>query len=155
MRVLIVDDNADSAEMLSVLVQLHGHEARTVHDGQAAIRAYGEFKPHAALLDIGLPGLTGYDVAKRLRGVDGDACYLVAITGWGRDEDRRLARAAGFNCHVTKPVDPEAIACLLGSISTGARCNACDKCLEATPDDDRVGQRASGNDTDGGDDDLA
>jgi CheY-like chemotaxis protein len=155
MRVLIVDDNADSAEMLSVLVQLHGHEARTVHDGLAAIRAYGEFKPHAALLDIGLPGLTGYDVAKRLRGTDGDACYLVAITGWGRDDDRRRARAAGFNCHVTKPIDPDAIVHLLGSISTGARCDACDKCLEPTPGDVAVGEGVSGNDADGGDDDLA
>lgn len=134
MRVLIVDDNVDSAEMLSVLVGLHGHQTRTAHDGDAALQAYREFEPDLALLDIGLPGMNGYDVARELRRSGATSCRLVAITGWGQEDDRRRARAAGFDCHVTKPADPEVIIRLLDSVAAGTECEACHRCLQTSVD---------------------
>jgi PAS domain S-box-containing protein len=104
LRVLIVDDNVHAAESLAVLVQLWGHETHVAHDGPEALEAACEFRPEVVLLDIGLPRMDGYRVARRLRD-EGFAGLLVAMTGYGQDEDRRRSRDAGFDQHLVKPVD--------------------------------------------------
>ena len=115
-RVLVADDNQDAAESLRLLLELAGHEVRVAHDGPGALEAAAEFRPDAVLLDIGMPGLNGYEVAARLRAFDwGAAPVLVAITGWGQEHDRRLALDAGFDHHLTKPIDPDLIAPLLAA----------------------------------------
>jgi CheY-like chemotaxis protein len=113
-RILIADDNRDSAETLAALLRMEGHEVKAVHDGPVALSAFGELKPDVALLDIGMPGLTGYEVARRMRQASGGtAVTLIAITGWGQDVDKERAHAAGFDHHLTKPVDPQRLADLL------------------------------------------
>lgn len=104
-RILVVDDNADAADSLGMLLQVRGDEVRIAYDGLEALTAEGEFKPEVVLLDIGMPKLSGYDVARRIREARGNAVLIVAITGWGQEEDRQRARDAGFNYHFTKPVD--------------------------------------------------
>ena len=117
-RVLVVDDNLDNAESLSMFVRLLGHEVETAHDGLEAIEVAQRFAPDLVFLDIGLPKLDGYEVAQRLRAdaTCKTAC-LVAITGWGRDEDNDRAMQAGFDLHLTKPVDPGVLQALLGEIA--------------------------------------
>ncbi|HZN86763.1 MAG TPA: PAS domain S-box protein [Burkholderiales bacterium] len=106
-RVLVVDDNADAARMLELLLRSLGHETRIAHDGQEALRVAGVFRPQIVLLDIGMPGLDGYEVARRLRAMrDGPSLRIVAITGWGQDADREKSRQAGFDVHLVKPVEP-------------------------------------------------
>jgi CheY-like chemotaxis protein len=106
LRLLIVDDNRDTAESLGMLLELMGHEVRTAHDGLAAIADAAESKPDAILLDIGLPKLNGYDTARRIREQDwGRSLHLIAVTGWGQDADRTRAKEAGFDHHLTKPID--------------------------------------------------
>ena len=106
LRILIVDDNVDAAETLAMVLEMDDCTTSTVHDGASAIEAAAEFGPDIVLLDIGLPGLNGYEVAERLRQ---DARFadtvLIAITGWGAEQDRRRAQQAGFDHHMTKPVD--------------------------------------------------
>ena len=105
-RVLVVDDNVDAAESLSMLLRLTGHVTRLSHDGPDAIEAALDFQPDVVLLDIGLPHLDGFQVARRLR--DNPAtrnCLLVAVSGYGQDEDRAKAKASGFDFHLTKPID--------------------------------------------------
>ena len=107
-RVLVVDDNFDSADMLKTLLELHGHEVRVANDGPSALAMLEEFAPHIGLFDIGLPGMSGYELARRVRARIGEQrMYLVAVTGWGQEEDRQRAREYGFNAHLTKPADPE------------------------------------------------
>ncbi len=106
-RVLVVDDNRDAADSLSALVALWGHEARVAYDGPGAVAQAAAFRPEFVLLDIGLPEMSGYEVARRLRAADSARpATLIAITGYGQDEDRRLSRDAGFDLHLVKPVDP-------------------------------------------------
>ena len=106
LRILVVDDNRDGAESLSELVSWHGHEVRTVFDGEAGIQAAAEFRPHVVLLDIGMPGMNGYEVCRRIRQQPwGQKMRLVALTGWGDEEAQREGREAGFDRHLTKPVD--------------------------------------------------
>jgi CheY-like chemotaxis protein len=106
LRMLVVDDNVDAAESLAMLLEIEGHAIRLVHDGLAAIDAVREFQPDAVLLDLGLPGLDGFEVATRIRGdVSLRQPCLIALTGWGSDEDRKKALAAGFDHHLVKPVD--------------------------------------------------
>ncbi|HEY9422025.1 MAG TPA: ATP-binding protein [Thermoanaerobaculia bacterium] len=105
LRVLVVDDNEDAAETVAVLLSLWGYEVRIAWDGFSALDAAAEFDPEAILLDIGLPRLDGYEVARRLR-ERGTGALLVAMTGYGREEDRRRSREAGFDEHLVKPVDP-------------------------------------------------
>lgn len=106
-RVLLADDNRDAAESLAMLLQMAGHEVRIAHDGVAAVELAAQFRPDVALLDIGMPGLDGYAVARTIRAQPwGTAPHLVALTGWGQEEDRRRSREAGFDEHLTKPVDP-------------------------------------------------
>ena len=113
-RVLIADDNRDSAETLAALLRMEGHEVTSVHDGPVALSAFNEIKPEVVLLDIGMPGLTGYDVARKMRqSAAGLAARLIAITGWGQDVDKERAFAAGFDYHLTKPVDPHRLIELL------------------------------------------
>jgi PAS domain S-box-containing protein len=106
-RILVVDDNVDSAESMATLLELDGHDVRVAHDGLAAVESALAFRPQAVLLDIGLPGLDGYEVARRLRNHNETKdTFLIAMTGYGETEDRVKALTSGFNYHLTKPVDP-------------------------------------------------
>ena len=119
-RVLIVDDNEDGADSLAMMLRLAGHETETAHDGLQAIAVAERFRPDAMLLDIGLPLLNGYEVCRRIRQQPwGAGLLMVAVTGWGQDEDRERSKEAGFDTHVVKPVDPTAIMKMLAS--TAAR----------------------------------
>lgn len=110
-RVLIADDNVDSAESLAVLLRLQGHQVEVVHDGAAALRRLEESRPQFALLDIGMPNLNGYEVARRTRAQPWSASItLIALTGWGQEQDRRDALEAGFDHHLLKPVDTDRLA---------------------------------------------
>jgi len=113
-RILVVDDNKDSADTLAMLLRLKGNDVRTAHDGVEALEVSEQFQPEIVLLDIGLPKLNGYDVARRIRQRPwGQDALLIALTGWGNDEDRRLSQEAGFNFHIVKPVDLAALEELL------------------------------------------
>ncbi len=106
-RILVVDDNEDVAESLAMVLRLGGHEVEVAHDGPAALQAAHAYQPEVVLLDIGLPGMTGYEVAQRLRQQPpAGLALLVALTGYGQEEDRRRSWEAGFDLHLTKPVDP-------------------------------------------------
>jgi PAS domain S-box-containing protein len=107
-RVLVIDDNVDAAESIKTLLELQGHHAMTAYSGERGVELAAAFHPEVVLCDIGLPhGMDGYAVARRLRAQpDGSGLFLVAITGWGQPEDRRRADEAGFDLHLTKPVDP-------------------------------------------------
>ncbi|MDP2054622.1 MAG: response regulator [Acidobacteriota bacterium] len=110
LKILIVDDNPDSATSMAMMLSMMGHETRTAHDGEAALSTAEEFRPRVVLLDIGLPKLNGYEVAQRIRQAEwGSAMFLVAITGWGQDEDRRRSEDVGMNLHLVKPVEPGAL----------------------------------------------
>jgi signal transduction histidine kinase/ActR/RegA family two-component response regulator len=113
-RVLIADDNAEFADSLAALLGARGHEVRVAHDGAQALREVETFTPEFALLDIGMPKVHGYELARRLRERAATAnCVLVAVTGWGQEDDRRRAREAGFDRHLVKPVDPSDIEAIL------------------------------------------
>jgi two-component system CheB/CheR fusion protein len=116
-RILVVDDNEDGAVSLAMMLQLLGHQTRTVHDGQSAVDAATEFRPDVMLIDIGLPKLNGYQVCRRVRELSwGARAVLIALTGWGQEEDRQRSKEAGFNLHLVKPVDPIALNQMLGSL---------------------------------------
>ena len=104
-RVLVVDDNEDAADSLAMLLSVRGDEVRIAYDGAQAVEAEHDFNPEVVLLDIGLPKLSGYDVARSIRSTRGNGVLIIAITGWGQEDDRRRAREAGFDHHFTKPVD--------------------------------------------------
>ncbi len=113
-RILVVDDNHDAAESMRVLLKLMGAEARAAFDGLEALEVAATFHPEAVLLDIGMPKLHGYDTARRFRQEEwGKDIVLVALTGWGREEDRRRAEEAGFDGHLIKPVQVSALRQLL------------------------------------------
>jgi CheY-like chemotaxis protein len=104
-RVLLVDDSVDAAEALSMLLETLGHEVRTLHDGTSALAIVDEFRPEVVILDIGLPGMDGFALARALRKLPSTRdALLLALTGFGGDEDRLRARAAGFDHHLVKPV---------------------------------------------------
>jgi CheY-like chemotaxis protein len=114
-RVLIADDNVDAAESLALLLRFSGHCVVVAHDGLAALRLAARERPDVVVLDIGMPGMNGYEVARSLRREDwGRALRLIAVTGWGQDEDKRRAAAAGFDTHLTKPFEPEHLEALVG-----------------------------------------
>ena len=118
LRVLIVEDNLDAAEMLDMAVSHQGHITRLAHDGASAITAATEFDPDVIFLDIGLPVMNGYGVARTLRGLPQfNHVHIAAVTGWGQEEDRRKAREAGFDSHFTKPLSPAAVEGLLATIA--------------------------------------
>lgn len=116
-RILIVDDNCDAAELLAELVRLSGHEAAVAFSGCSALLAVDEFRPDVVLLDIGMPGMNGYDVAIALRArPDCSALRIIALTAWGDAEARARTAASGFNLHFTKPAPLPA---LLGALAAG------------------------------------
>jgi CheY-like chemotaxis protein/anti-sigma regulatory factor (Ser/Thr protein kinase) len=118
-RILVVDDNRDSALSLAMLFKLMGSETRTAHDGLEALEAAAAFQPHLILLDIGMPRLNGYETARRIREQPwGKNVVLAALTGWGQDEDRRKSHEAGFDFHLVKPVEPAALEKLLAGLNT-------------------------------------
>ena len=117
-RILVVDDNHDSADSLGLLLELVGNEVRVVHDGQTAVDVANEFKPRVVLLDIGLPTLNGYDAARKIREQPwGKQAVIIAVTGWGEDVDRQRSKQAGFDHHLVKPVDLDALTALLASLN--------------------------------------
>ena len=113
-RVLLADDNVDFATSLGQLLAARGHDVRVVHDGAAALATAAQFAPEIAFIDIGMPKVHGFEVARRMRAQPATAgCMLVAVTGWGQENDRRRAREAGFDRHLVKPVDPQQIESIL------------------------------------------
>lgn len=103
-RILVIDDNRDAADTLAHLLRKSGNEVRSTYEGHTALEEIDRFRPDVVLLDIGLPGMSGYEVARRIR-LSGPAMLLIAVTGYGQEEDRRLAAAAGFDHHLVKPID--------------------------------------------------
>ena len=118
-RVLVADDNVDVTDMLAALLALSGHQVDIAHDGVKAVEAAIRIRPDAVLLDIGMPHLDGYGAARQIREKLGRGVMLVAITGWGQDEDRRRASDAGFDFHMTKPVDYDVLAKSLAEWNAG------------------------------------
>jgi PAS domain S-box-containing protein len=118
LRLLVVDDNVDAADSLAQLLRLEGHQVQVAHDGSEALAQAHAFNPRLVILDIGMPEMDGYEVARRLRQMPSlDELRLVALTGWGNEEDRRRAREAGFDRHLVKPVEPSALRAVLGELS--------------------------------------
>ncbi|QDU22424.1 response regulator [Urbifossiella limnaea] len=116
-KVLVADDNTDAAESLATLLELLGNEVRTAADGMEAVDVAEEFRPDVAVLDIGMPRLDGNGVARRIRAAAwGERVALIALTGWGQAEDRRRTAEAGFDLHLTKPVDPTTLDAMLTEV---------------------------------------
>ena len=116
-RILVVDDNHDSALSMAMMLSIMGHETRTAHDGESAVATAESFLPEVVLLDIGLPKLNGYEVAQRIREKPwGVSMFLIAVTGWGQDEDRERSSEVGLNLHMVKPVEPSALEKLLAGL---------------------------------------
>lgn len=116
-RILVVDDNRDSAESMAVLLRLQGHETETAFHGDDVIDAVRSFRPALVLLDIGLPGIDGYEVARRLRADAANAgLRIAAMSGYGRDDDRARSREAGFDHHFIKPVDIGAVEAVIATL---------------------------------------
>ena len=115
-RVLVVDDNADAAESLAMLLQISGHETKVVTDAAKVVSVSAEFMPQVAVLDIGLPGINGYELARQLRQqTDHAEVVLIALTGYGQNQDRKRASEAGFDYHFVKPVDPDELEAAIGA----------------------------------------
>jgi two-component system, OmpR family, response regulator len=121
-RVLLVDDSVDAAEAMSMLLETLGHEVRVVHDGPSALAIVDDFAPEVVILDIGLPGMSGFDVARelRMRAVTKTA-LLIALTGYGADSDKQEARDAGFDHHLVKPVSFTAIETVIAASFSGGQ----------------------------------
>jgi signal transduction histidine kinase/ActR/RegA family two-component response regulator len=118
LRVMVVDDNVDAAESLAALLEIEGHEPRIAHDGESALQVAAAFRPQVVFLDIGMPGKDGYQVARELRTLPGmRGAVLVALTGWGAQEDRARSRSAGFDHHLTKPASLASVEALLAAIA--------------------------------------
>jgi CheY-like chemotaxis protein len=113
-RILVVDDNVDAAESLALLLQVKGHDVEVAHDGPTAIKTAEVYRPDVVLLDIGLPRMDGYQVARKIREQSwGSNALVVALTGYGREEDRQRSAAAGFNAHLVKPADLQSLSELM------------------------------------------
>jgi len=120
-RVLIVDDNLDSADSLAMLLNITGNKTFLAHDGVEALEAVEKYRPEVMLLDIGLPKLDGHEVCRRVRELPwGKDIVIIALTGWGQEDDRRKSEEAGFNGHLVKPVDYDRLLELLGQLTNGA-----------------------------------
>jgi len=110
LRILVADDNQDNVDTWAALLALDGHDVRSAYSGTQAFSMAEQVRPDLALLDIGMPGMNGYELARRIRATDwGPEVVLVAVTGWGQAEDKRLASEAGFDRHLAKPVGPDAL----------------------------------------------
>jgi CheY-like chemotaxis protein len=115
----VVDDNVSSAQSLAKILKLEGHDVQVAYDGVVALEAVRSFRPDVVLLDIGLPGMDGYEVARRLRQEPGQGpgvALLIAVTGYAEEDARRRSREAGFDHHLVKPVDPDGVLALLSSL---------------------------------------
>ena len=113
-RIVVADDNEDSAQSFAMLLSFSGHEVRIAHDGEQALDAVRDFRPDVAFLDIGMPRLSGYEVAEAVRAEPwGRDVILIAVTGWGQADDKVRARSAGFDQHLVKPIDPSDVDRLL------------------------------------------
>jgi len=124
-RILVVDDNRDSAESLAMLLSLSGSETQVAFDGLEALQAADELRPNIILCDIGLPKLNGYEVARKIREQPwGRSIVLIALTGWGQDEDRRRSSEAGFDGHLVKPVELATLTKLLSDLRAGENASA-------------------------------
>jgi CheY-like chemotaxis protein len=122
--VLVVDDNVDSAESMAVLLRIYGHDVRLAHDGEAALEEARSFKPDVMFLDLSLPKMDGYEVARRLRMEPATRdITLVAMTGYGHEEERRRTHEAGFHLHLVKPVDFDMLKDLLSSLPANRSSN--------------------------------
>jgi len=119
--ILIVEDNADARDALGALLELEGHVVAAAGEGHQALELVRATDPDIALVDIGLPGIDGYEVARRVRAVDGRRPVLIALTGYGQPEDRRRASEAGFDGLLVKPVDPTALTTLLATLEIPGR----------------------------------
>jgi signal transduction histidine kinase len=118
LRILVADDNEDAALALAALLEILGHTVRTAFDGEAAVRVAAEFEPEVALLDIGMPTLNGFEACQRIRAQPrAHTMTLIAVTGWGQADDRRLSKEAGFDHHLVKPVDPKVMTELLSAVA--------------------------------------
>jgi CheY-like chemotaxis protein len=116
-RILVADDNADARESLATLLELNGHEVYQAEDGTDALERAERYRPDVALLDIGMPRANGYEVARHIRSQPwGRGMVLIALTGWGQESDRRLSQEAGFDNHLTKPVEPLVLDELLAKV---------------------------------------
>ena len=114
LRIMVVDDNVDAAESLAMMLELDGHSVVRAHDARGAIALARDSRPNAMLLDIGLPGIDGYELARRLRALpEVDGAVMIAVTGYGQAEDRRRAEDAGFDHYLVKPVEFEALRSVL------------------------------------------
>lgn len=118
-RVLVVDDNRDVAASLAMVLGLMGQEVRVVHDGLAAIETAAAFRPDIILLDIGMPGMNGYETALRIRELGQDGLTIVALSGWGQEEDRHRSTEAGIDTHLVKPVDMDTLAGVFAGLTAG------------------------------------
>ena len=119
LKILVVDDNRDAADSCATLLELSGHHVQTAYTGRNALELAETFRPHALLLDIGLPDFDGYQLAKKIRAAPwGGSIVLIALTGWGQEADRRRAFDAGFDYHLTKPIAPETVESLLRSLNS-------------------------------------
>ena len=116
LRIVIADDDRDAVVTLATILQHEGHEVREVYRGSEVLRMVREFDPDVALIDIGMPGMTGYDVARELRHLFGKRPTLIAVTGWKKTSDRILAQIAGFDHHLAKPFEPDALLALLAQV---------------------------------------
>ncbi len=139
LRVLVVDDNVSSAQSLAMVLKLDGHEVQVTHDGGGALEAVRRFHPEVVLMDIGLPGMDGYEVARRLRQdaeLAAGIALLAAVTGYAEDEARRRSREVGFDHHLVKPVDPDGVLALLASLEWGDETRESDPFASASPQPD-------------------
>ncbi|HEX7880727.1 MAG TPA: response regulator, partial [Candidatus Eisenbacteria bacterium] len=117
-RILVVDDNPDSVDSLALLLKLRGNQVASAQSGQTAIEMAETFHPDLVLLDIGMPGMSGHEVARHLRTLPrGREMILIALTGWGTDEDRKHSHAAGFDHHLVKPLEPSDLDTVLGYLN--------------------------------------
>jgi len=113
-RILVADDNRDAGDTLAMLLCLDGHDVHVAHDGLQALELFGQVQPDVVILDIGMPGLSGHEVARRIRERGGECpVTLIAVTGWGQKADKDRATEAGFDFHFTKPVEPRLLSELL------------------------------------------
>jgi CheY-like chemotaxis protein len=113
-RILVADDNCDAGETLAMLLRLDGHEVHVANDGLEAVEMFVRLLPEVVILDIGMPGLSGHEVARRIRELHSERpVILIAVTGWGQKADKDRAAASGFDHHFTKPVEPTVLSALL------------------------------------------
>jgi len=113
-RILVADDNQDAGETLAMLLRLDDHEVHVATDGLQAVEMFGRLQPEVVILDIGMPGLSGHEVARRIRDSGGERpVKLIALTGWGQKSDKDRCAASGFDHHFTKPVEPDVLSALL------------------------------------------